>query len=50
MATAARAARDSEALAFAQSAVADSLNDSEIGEPMAIVIGDYVRLKLQAGQ
>ncbi len=50
LATAARAARDSEALAFAQSAVADSLNDSEIGEPMAIVIGDYVRLKLQAGQ
>jgi hypothetical protein len=50
LAAAARATHDAEALAFAQSAVTDSLNDSEIGEPMAIVIGDYVKLKLQAGQ
>jgi small-conductance mechanosensitive channel len=50
LATAARATHDAEALAFAQSAVTDSLNDSEIGEPMAIVIGDYLKLKLQPGQ
>jgi hypothetical protein len=50
LATAARAAKDQAALNFAQSAVADSLNDTEILEPMVIVIGDYLRAKLPAGQ
>ena len=50
LATAAKKANDTAALAFAQSAVADSLNDIELLEPMAIVIGDYLRAKLPAGQ
>ena len=50
LAAAARQAHDAEALAFARSAVTDSLNDSELAEPLAIVIGDYVKLKLQSGQ
>jgi hypothetical protein len=37
-------------LDFAQGAVADSLNDIELLEPMSIVIGDYLKAKLPAGQ
>ncbi len=50
LAAAARQAHDVEALNFAQSAVANSLNDIELLEPMSVVIGDYLRLKLPAGQ
>ena len=46
LATAARQAHDVDALHFAQSAVADSLNDIELLEPMTMVIGDYLRAKL----
>jgi hypothetical protein len=46
LAAAARKAHDTEALDFAQGAVADSLNDIELLEPMSIVIGDYVKAKL----
>ena len=46
--TAARKAHDKEAADFAQSAVADSLNDVELLEPMSIVIGDYLKAKLPA--
>jgi hypothetical protein len=37
-------------LDFAQAAVADSLNDLELIEPMSIVIGDYLKAKLPASQ
>ena len=50
LATAARKAHDKDALEFAQAAAADSLNDVELLEPMAIVIGDYLRAKLTPGQ
>lgn len=50
LAVAARRAHDNEALDFAQGAVADSLNDIELLEPMSIVIGDYLKAKLPAGQ
>jgi hypothetical protein len=50
LATAARQARDAGALSFAEGAVADSLNDVELIEPMTIVIGDYLRAKLPQGQ
>jgi hypothetical protein len=50
LAAAARKAHDTEALDFAQGAVADSLNDIELLEPMSIVIGDYLKAKLPAGQ
>ena len=43
---AARKAHDTAAADFAQSAVADSLNDLELLEPMTIVIGDYLKAKL----
>jgi hypothetical protein len=43
---AARKAHDMSAAEFAQSAVADSLNDLELLEPMTIVIGDYLKTKL----
>ena len=43
---AARKAHDTEAIDFAQSAVADSLNDLELLEPMSIVIGEYLKAKL----
>jgi hypothetical protein len=46
LATAARQAHDIDALHFAQAAVADSLNDIELLEPMTMVIGDYLRAKL----
>ena len=48
LAEAARKAHDKAALDFAQSAVADSLNDLELLEPMSIVIGDYLKAKLPA--
>jgi hypothetical protein len=50
LAGAARKAHDVEALDFAQAAVADSLNDIELLEPMSIVIGDFLKAKLPAGQ
>jgi hypothetical protein len=50
LADAARKAHDRAALEFAQGAVADSLNDIELLEPMSIVIGDYLKAKLAAGQ
>ena len=50
LAAAARKAHDTAALDFAQAAVADSLTDLELIEPMSIVIGDYLKLKLPAGQ
>lgn len=46
LAAAARKAHDTAALNFAQAAVADSLTDLELIEPMSIVIGDYLRAKL----
>jgi hypothetical protein len=49
LATAADRAHEADVIAFARAAVADSLNDTEVNEPMAIVIGDYVRAKLPAG-
>jgi hypothetical protein len=42
-------AHDKDAIDFAQSAAADSLNDIEILEPMVVVIGDYLHGKLPAG-
>jgi hypothetical protein len=48
LAAAARKAHDTAALDFAQGAVADSLNDLELIEPMSIVIGDYLKAKLPA--
>jgi cytochrome c556 len=50
IAAAARKAHDAAALDFAQAAVADSLTDLEPIEPMSIVIGDYLKAKLPAGQ
>lgn len=50
LAAAAQKAHDTAALDFAHAAVADSLNDSELIEPMTIVIGDYLKAKLPAGQ
>jgi hypothetical protein len=50
LAGAARKTHDAAALEFAQSAVADSLNDLELIEPTSILIGDYLRAKLPAGQ
>jgi hypothetical protein len=46
LAAAARKAHDAAALEFAQAAVADSLNDVELIEPMTMVIGDYLRARL----
>lgn len=40
-------AHDREAVDFAKAAAADSLNDLEILEPTVIMIGDYLRAKLQ---
>ena len=48
LAAAARKAHDAAALEFAQGAVADSLTDLELIEPMSIVIGDYLKTKLPA--
>jgi hypothetical protein len=49
LAGAARKAHNVEALDFAEAAVADSLNDIELLEPMSIVIGDFLKAKLPAG-
>ena len=46
LAAAAERAHQADVIAFARGAVADSLNDTEVNEPMAIVIGDYIRAKL----
>ena len=35
---------------FAHGAVADSLNDVELLEPMSIVIGEYLKAKLGGSQ
>jgi len=43
---AAQRAHDATAEEFARSAVEDSLEDMEVAEPTAIVIGDYLRLRL----
>jgi hypothetical protein len=50
LATAALKAHDTEAYGFARAAVADSLNDIELIEPMSIMVGEYVKAKLPAGQ
>ena len=50
LAMAAQRTHDTAALDFAKSAVADSLNDTELVEPMAIVVGAYLKAKLPAGQ
>ena len=39
-------AKDKEAIDFAQAGVADSLNDTELLEPMVLMIGDVLRSKL----
>lgn len=50
LADAARKAHDAAALNFARAAVADSLTDLELIEPMSIVVGDYLKAKLPASQ
>ena len=50
LAIAAQRSHDSAALDFARAAVADLLNDIELIEPMAVVIGDYLKVKLPTGQ
>ena len=45
---AAEQAHNTAAAEFARGAVADSLEDMELEEPMTIVIGDYLRSKLPA--
>jgi hypothetical protein len=50
LATAAQKSHDTTALDFARAAVADSLNDIELLEPMSIVVGEYLKAKLPAGQ
>lgn len=47
---AAQRAHDAGALAFAQAAAADSLNDIELLEPTVLLIGDYLRGKLPAAR
>lgn len=39
-------AHDKDAMEFANDGVTDSFEDMEINEPLAIVIGDYLRLRL----
>ncbi len=43
-------AKDKEAMDFARSGVADSLNDSELLEPMVLMIGDTLRSKLPSAR
>lgn len=45
---AADAAHDEDAKEFAESAAGDALNDVEILEPMVLVLGDYLKMKLAA--
>lgn len=47
---AAERAHDAEVAEFARSAAADALADMELMEPMTVLIGDYLRSKLPAGQ
>ena len=49
LAAAAEQAHEPDVIAFARAAVADSLSDTEVNEPMAIVIGEYLRAKLPPG-
>jgi len=49
LATAAERSHERDALEFARSAVADSLYDTEVTEPTAIVIGELIRAKLPPG-
>lgn len=46
LAAAAEQAHEADVIAFAREAAADSLSDTEVNEPMAIVIGDCIRAKL----
>ena len=46
LAAAAERSHEADVVAFARGAVADALSDTEVNEPMAIVIGDYIRAKL----
>ena len=46
---AAEQAHEADVIAFARGAAADALNDTEVNEPMAIVIGEYLRAKLPPG-
>ena len=50
LAAAADHAQNADALDFARAAVADSLSDMELMEPMTVVIGDYIRAKLPPPQ
>jgi hypothetical protein len=50
LAAAAQKAHDTAALDFAHAAVADSLNDIELIEPMTLVVGEYLKTKLPPGQ
>ena len=50
LAEAARRAHQQDVLDLAKSLVADSLNDTEVMEPAAIVIGEYLRSKLPPAQ
>ena len=45
---AAEAAHDEDAKEFAEAAAGDALNDVEILEPMVLVLGDYLKMKLAA--
>ena len=45
---AADAAHDEDAKEFAEAAAGDALNDVEILEPMVLVVGDYLKMKLAA--
>jgi hypothetical protein len=49
LATAAQRTHEADVLDFARAAVADSLYDTEVTEPTAIVIGEYLRAKLPPG-
>jgi hypothetical protein len=46
LAAAAERSHEADVIAFARGAVADALSDTEVNEPMAIVIGEYLRAKL----
>ena len=50
LAEAARRAHQKGVVELAQTLVADSLNDTEVMEPAAIVIGEYLRAKLPPAQ
>ncbi|HYC14669.1 MAG TPA: hypothetical protein VEC75_10480 [Stellaceae bacterium] len=50
LAEAARRAHQEDVVDLAKSLVADSLNDTEVMEPAAIVIGEYLRAKLPPAQ